>query len=121
MDETVNPFVRANTDLGRPGLRTVPLRRDEALALLGRHAAEVERRTGVRPVALFGSVARDEATVTSDVDVLVEYVGRVGWTELARAQDYLEALFEAPVDLASWEELRPRVRPYVQPELRRVS
>jgi predicted nucleotidyltransferase len=55
------------------------------------------------------------------VDVLVEYVGPVGWTELGRAEDYLEILFAARVDLMSWDELKPRVRPYVEPDLLRVA
>ena len=59
-----------------------PLRRDAVLAVLRTHAAELERRYHVRPVALFGSVARDEARPGSDVDVLVEYVGPVGMREL---------------------------------------
>ena len=121
MPDTGDRFTKRSTALSRPGPRATPLRRDEALALLRAHAPEIERRTGIRPVALFGSVARDEATVDSDVDVLVEYVGPVGWTELARAETYLEALFGARVDLMSWGELKPRVRPYVEPDLLRVA
>lgn len=122
MGETSDQFTKSNTDLSRPGPRRTPLRRDAALALLREHAPEIERRTGIRPVALFGSVARDEARVDSDVDVLVEYVRRpVGWTEMSRAMDYLEVLFEARVDMMSWDDLKPRVRPHVEPELVRVA
>ena len=121
MSDTADRFTKPNWDLSRPGPRPVPLRRDEALALLREHAAEIERRTNIRPVALFGSVARDEATEDSDVDVLVEYVGPVGWTELGRAQDYMEVLFASRVDFMSWDELKSRVRAYVTPDLLRVA
>lgn len=48
------------------------LTREEATERL--RAAEVEIRSfGVRRLALFGSVVRNEATPTSDVDVLVEF------------------------------------------------
>ncbi len=121
MARTTDSFTRSNTDLSRPGPRATPLRRDEALALLRAHAGEIERRHGIRPIALFGSVARDEARVDSDVDVLVEYAGTVGWSAISRAMDYLEVLFDARVDMVSWDELKPRVRPYVEPELVRVA
>jgi uncharacterized protein len=121
MSETRDRFTKDPADLSRPEGRDAPLRRSEALQLLREHAPEIERRTGIRPVALFGSVARDEARTDSDVDVLVEYVRPVGWTELARAEVYLEALFEARVDLMTWDELKPLVRRYVEPELIRVA
>jgi len=122
MSDIVDRFTKPTWDLSRPGRRATPLRRDEALALLREHAAEIERRTHVRPVALFGSVARDEATVDSDVDVLVEYDPfQVGWTEIVRAQDYLEVLFDARVDMVRWDTLKPRVRPYIEPDLLRVA
>lgn len=121
MTDTADRFTKPNWDISRPGPRAVPLRRDEALALLREHAPEIERRTGVRPVALFGSVARDEATVDSDVDVLVEHGDEVGWTQVVRAGVYLEALFGARVDMLRWSTLKPRVRPYVEADLLYVA
>lgn len=121
MGDVADRFTRSTVDLSRPGRRATPLARDEALAMLREHAPEVERRTGVRPVALFGSVARDEATVDSDVDVLVEYVGEVWWEDRIRAIDYLEILFGARVHLVSWDELRAPYRQYVEPDLLRVA
>lgn len=108
-------------DPPRRGPRATPLRRDEALALLREHAPEIERRTNIRPVALFGSVARDEATVDSDVDVLAESAGPGGWTELLQAEEYLEELFDSRVDLVFWDNLKPRIRPYVARDLLRVA
>lgn len=115
-------FTKPNWDLSRPGRRATPLRRDEALALLREHAAEIERRTGVRPVALFGSVARDEATEDSDVDVLVEYdPWQVAWRDIVQAETYLEVLFDARVDMLRWDTLKPRARPYIRRDLLRVA
>lgn len=114
-------FTKANWDLSRPGRRATPLRRDDALELLREHAAEIERRTRIRPVALFGSVARDEATEDSDVDVLAEYTRPLTWDNYMRAQEYLELLFEARVDLMSWSTLKPRARPYIARDLLNVA
>lgn len=121
MSEPPDGFTKPNWDLSRPGPRAAPLRRAEALALLREHAPEVERRTGIRPVAVFGSVARDEATVDSDVDLLVEYARDVGWADYVRAEMYLEVLLQARVDLVRWDTLKARVRPYIEPDLLRVA
>jgi len=45
--------------------------REEAIATLCAHEGELRRR-GVLHAALFGSVARDEAKPTSDIDILIE-------------------------------------------------
>jgi hypothetical protein len=47
------------------------MQRDEVLAALRAHEAEL-RQAGVVALSVFGSVARGEATGTSDVDVLVQ-------------------------------------------------
>lgn len=47
------------------------MRRDEVLATLRAHETEL-REGGVNALAVFGSVARDEAGDASDVDVLVQ-------------------------------------------------
>jgi len=45
--------------------------REEVLAILNRSRSELQSM-GVRFLALFGSAARDEATIESDVDLLVD-------------------------------------------------
>ncbi len=47
--------------------------RQQTLNLLARNKPELARRFGVARLALFGSMARDEATEQSDVDVLVSF------------------------------------------------
>ena len=51
------------------------MRRADAIALISARREEITRQFGVRSLALFGSVARDEARPDSDVDVLVEFEG----------------------------------------------
>ncbi len=101
--------------------RATPLRRDDALRLLRAAASDIECRHNIRPIGLFGSVARDEADPQSDVDVLVEYVGPVGMRELFGAIDDLEKTLGARVDLVSVEELKPRAREFVTRDLVRVA
>jgi predicted nucleotidyltransferase len=48
------------------------MRRDEAPRLLAEHRDEIAG-FGVSSLAVFGSVARDEAGADSDIDILVEF------------------------------------------------
>ena len=96
------------------------MRRDEALALLAAHRAELHQ-LGVASLALFGSVARDEAGPASDVDVLVEFAGS---TTLDRYMDlkwFLEALFRRRVDLATPGALKPALRRRIVGEVVHVA
>jgi uncharacterized protein len=70
------------------------------------------RLGGSKSLPLFGSVVRDEASPTSDVDLLVEFDGRpVGLFHLSRTQQYLERILGVPrVDLV--------LRAYIKPALR---
>ena len=48
------------------------LDKKEVLSVLKRHKKEFERQYGLTALGIFGSVARGEATPTSDVDVVVQ-------------------------------------------------
>ena len=72
--------------------------------------AELARQFGVKSLLLFGSVARDEATTASDVDLLVEFNRPVGYFGLFALQDYLEQLLGCPVDLGTPNSLKPSIR-----------
>lgn len=75
----------------------------------------------VKTLALFGSVARNEATATSDIDILVEFEHPVGYFHLFALQDFLESLFDRKVDLGTPESLKPRIRKRVLDECIRVA
>ena len=64
--------------------------------------AEVCRRYGVAELAVFGSVARGEATEASDVDLLyvLEPESQLGFA-INDLEDELTRLFERRVDLVS--------------------
>ena len=70
----------------------------EIEAILRKHKEELRERFGVRSIAIFGSYARGEETELSDVDILVEFEGPIGW-EIIGLRDYLEELLGLPVDL----------------------
>ncbi len=78
--------------------------------------ALVNQYLGTQPVKrayLFGSQARGDASVGSDIDILVELEKRVTLFDFARMQMRLEELLHAPVDLVSANGLSSHIKPYI--------
>jgi len=88
--------------------------RDQTLALLVRHKPEMQRRFGVRSLALFGSRARNQPLPHSDTDILVEFDGPATSARYFGLQFFLEDLLGGTVDLVTQTALRPQLRPHVE-------
>lgn len=91
--------------------------RDEFFQRISAHREELDR-AGVRRLGVFGSVARDEAGPESDVDILVEFNATPDLFEFVALKDRLSEILGCPVDLATVNGLRPRVRSRVLGEVR---
>lgn len=85
--------------------------RDETLQTLSEHFSEIEG-FGVESIAVFGSVARNEATPDSDIDLLVEFRpgAQVGMFRFLDLKEYLEGILGCEVDLVTPEGLKPQLR-----------
>ena len=81
----------------------------------------VLRDLGVKSLSVFGSVARGDASEDSDIDILVEFEGTVGYFGLARLRRHLEALLDARVDLVTPGGLRDSMRARVLGEAVRAA
>jgi uncharacterized protein len=97
------------------------MKQDAVIQILKQKNAELTKQFGVKSLLLFGSVARDEATATSDIDLLVEFNRPVGYFGLFTLQDYLEKLLGCSVDLGTPNSLKPYIKERVMGELFRVS
>jgi predicted nucleotidyltransferase len=95
--------------------------RREALRRLARNREKL-RTLAVRHIAVFGSTARDQATVHSDVDILVEFEpgAHVGLFAFVRLLDYLGDIMDTRIDLATPDALRPEMRDEILSEAVRV-
>jgi hypothetical protein len=95
--------------------------RGHVLEILGRHRSELEAR-GVESLALFGSVARDEATASSDVDLLVGFNRPTGLLAFIELKQYLEDLLGVDrVDLATEASLSESMRRRIASEVIRAN
>jgi predicted nucleotidyltransferase len=97
------------------------MKRDAAISILSGCAGELRDRFGVTELSLFGSVARDEACDTSDVDVLVSFAVTPSFTAFMDLKHELEERLGTRVDLVTRAALKPRVRPHVEREALRVA
>jgi uncharacterized protein len=61
-------------------------------------------------LAIFGSVARNEANAGSDADILVEFSRPVGLFEFIGVKEFLENLLDRPVDLVTPDAIRPDMK-----------
>lgn len=85
------------------------MKREEVLAIVAQHQQEL-RAMGVKSLALFGSVARDEATAESDVDFLVEFDRPIGLFDFSRVRLYLEDILGCSVDMGTPDSLKEYLR-----------
>ncbi|MBM4084166.1 MAG: nucleotidyltransferase family protein [Planctomycetes bacterium] len=89
--------------------------RQDIIRLLGERRSDLER-FGVKGLALFGSVARDEAREASDVDILVEFTTPATFGRFMELKFYLEDLLGRTIDLVTPKALKPRLRARIETE-----
>lgn len=89
--------------------KTDLLSKQQILDLIGVNQDRLHE-LAVKALFLFGSVARDEATPESDIDLLVEFDHPVGLFARLKLQAYLEELLGRSIDLGTPNSLRPHLR-----------
>lgn len=62
---------------------------------------DIASKHGVTKISLFGSVARSEDVISSDVDFLVDFEEGRSLFDLIRLKQDLETLLERPVDVVT--------------------
>lgn len=85
------------------------MKRDAILAILRNQRSDLASK-GVRSVSLFGSVARDEAALESDVDLLVDFDRPIGLLDFIGLQQHLERVLGCRVDLVPRDGIKPLLR-----------
>ncbi|MBI2432714.1 MAG: nucleotidyltransferase family protein [Candidatus Hydrogenedentes bacterium] len=91
------------------------LTKKEVLEYLRAGKSKFEREYGVRQIGVFGSLARNESTPESDLDILVEMPEPTfdGYMDL---KFELEDRFGVTVDLVLRETLKDGLRPVIEQE-----
>ena len=77
---------------------------------------ELLKRYPISELGLFGSYARGDYQVESDIDILVDFNGSIGMNFFTLFHE-LEDAFKIKVDLVSRKGIKPRYLPYVEKNL----
>jgi predicted nucleotidyltransferase len=101
----------------RGSCHSLSMERDRAIEILREHAPEL-KKAGVKHLRVFGSVARGDASSTSDVDLLTDFdkSRRFTLVTLGGLESRLTDLLGVKVDLSSPECMRDSIRDRVLQE-----
>jgi len=90
--------------------------RQEIVETLKTHTPFLKEKFNIGTIGIFGSYARDEASETSDVDLLVSFTQPIGW-EFIELHDFLEEILGKKVDLATVNSLKPQLKDSILDEV----
>jgi predicted nucleotidyltransferase len=90
------------------------MRRDEAIARLKEHEAEL-RQLGIEHLYLFGSTARDEAHADSDVDLYFDHPeGSLGLYDIMDVKDAAARVLGCKADIMTRRSLHRVLRERIE-------
>jgi len=96
------------------------MKRDEAIAKLKEHEAEL-RKAGVRSLFIFGSTARDQARPTSDVDLFFDYDrGLFDLFDLMKVKRITTEILGQKADIMTRDSLHPMLKSRIESSSLRV-
>lgn len=97
------------------------MEKQRAIDVIGAQA-ETFRRLGVTALYLYGSTARDEARIGSDIDIFIDIdsASRFNLFDLMEIKHVLEDETGIPVDVATRDGLHPRLRERIEQSAVRV-
>ncbi len=99
---------------------SVGMERDQAIAKLKEHEAEL-KRLGVQQLYLFGSTARGDAHEDSDVDLFFDYEeGKFGLFDLMDVQAYASRILGRAADVMTRDSIHKVLRPRIEASALRV-
>lgn len=80
------------------------------LQILEQHKEKLKDKYKVKELGIFGSYARGEQKITSDIDILVEFEEVPDLFTFLELEGYLEELLHTKVDLVRRKALRPELK-----------
>lgn len=75
------------------------------------------KQNKIKYLGVFGSYARGEDTLQSDVDLLVDFEHTKSFFELAHIQSEFEKIFEKKIDLVLRSSVKRSIKPYIQKDI----
>ena len=85
------------------------MNQDKAIQLLRQELPTLQQQFEVEKIGIFGSVARNEASENSDIDIVVRMPPKP--FHLVHLKERLESLLQSSVDLVRY---RPQMNPFLK-------
>jgi len=93
-----------------------PKNLSEIKKIIRQHKKILEKKFKVKKIGIFGSYVRGEQRQKSDLDILVEFSGKMGWG-LIDLKDYLQEMLKTKVDLTTPGALKERMKDRILKEV----
>ena len=77
---------------------------------------EILKKHEVKKASLFGSIVREEMTIESDIDLIIEFKGDKSLLDLAALQIELEETLKLKVDILTYNSLHPLLKDQILAE-----
>jgi predicted nucleotidyltransferase len=88
--------------------------------LIKQHKDVLQKEYGVEKIGIFGSYMKNEATETSDLDILVDIARPAGFFKFIKLEIYLSDLTRKKVDLVTRKSLKPAIGKRIMQEIEYV-
>lgn len=93
------------------------MNKSQVFKIIKSHQNELQTKYAVKSLALFGSVARNEATSESDVDLLIEFYAPVGLFHFLTVKSCLQEWLNQRVDLVTYKALKSPLKEQILKEM----
>jgi len=90
---------------------------EQILMILSEKKPHFQKRYSISELGLFGSYARGDFNEKSDIDILVDFHGRIDGFDYIRLAHELEDAFHHKIDIVSRKGIKPQYLPYVEKSL----
>jgi len=77
---------------------------------------EILKKHEVKKASLFGSIVREEMTIESDIDLIIEFKGDKSLLDLAALQIELEETLKLKVDILTYNSIHPLLKDQILAE-----
>ena len=91
-------------------------RREDAIAILREQM--ILSKFGIKSLYLFGSVARNEEKISSDIDILYNFDSPISLFKLVDIQNLLQKTLKKEIDLVSENAIHPLLKTQILNDLK---
>ncbi|MHA1241810.1 MAG: nucleotidyltransferase family protein [Promethearchaeota archaeon] len=77
---------------------------------------EILKKHEVKKASFFGSIVREEMTIDSDIDLIIEFKGDKSLLDLAALQIELEETLRLKVDILTYNSIHPLLKDQILAE-----